>query len=159
MPKAVDAVVGGFQFNNILTLQSGPVYNVTCNGGRVDLIGDPTPTTADIAAGRQLNRAAFRCAVTPIFSGDPNSPHIGTLGRNVFRGQKQFYWDASLFKNFFVPSISEDFTVQLRFSAYNVLNRVNRSFPKADFNNTGEFGRDISEQRRRQMEFSFKLIF
>jgi hypothetical protein len=159
MPKAVDAVVGGFQFNNILTLQSGPVYNVTCNGGRVDLIGDPTPTTADIAAGRQLNKAAFRCAVTPIFPNDPSSPHIGTLGRNVFRGQKQFYWDASLFKNFFVPSISEDFTVQLRFSAYNVLNRVNRSFPNGDINNSNDFGRDISEQRRRQMEFSFKLIF
>jgi hypothetical protein len=40
-----------------------------------------------------------------------------------------------------------------------VLNRVNRSSPKADFNNTNEFGRDLSEQRRRQMEFSLKLIF
>jgi hypothetical protein len=40
-----------------------------------------------------------------------------------------------------------------------VLNRANRSSPKADFNNEGEFGRDISEQRRRQMEFSLKLIF
>src|SRR4030095_975659 len=96
---------------------------------------------------------------TRIFPNDPNSAHIGSLGRNVFRGQTQFYWDASLFKNFGIPSINEDFKVQLRFSAYNVLNRVNRSFPNGDFNNTNDFGRDISEQRRRQMEFSFKLIF
>src|SRR5690242_6926214 len=159
MPKALDAAIGGFQLNNIVTWQSGPVYNVTCNGGRVDLVGDPTPTSADVAAGRQLNRAAFRCATTRIFPSDPSSPHIGTLGRNVFHGQPQFYWDATLFKNFPVRAISEAFNVQFRFSAYNVLNRVNRSFPNGDINNTNDFGRDVSEQRRRQMEFSLKLIF
>ncbi len=159
MPKALDLIVGGFQLNNILTLQSGPVFNVTCNGGRVDLLGDPSPTSSDKAQLRQLNRAAFRCATTPVFASDPGGPKIGSLGRNVFRGQKQFYWDASLFKNFGVPAISDEFKVQLRFSAYNVLNRVNRSFPRGDFNNTGDFGIDKSEQRRRQMEFALKIIF
>ena len=159
MPRALDLLVGGFQLNNIITAQSGPVYNVTCNGGRVDLIGDPTPTSADESQGRQLNRNAFRCAVTPIFPGLPGSAHIGTLGRNVFRGQKQFYWDASVFKNIPVPAISEDFNIQVRISAYNVLNRVNRSFPNGDFNNTNDFAKDMSEQRRRQLEFSLKLIF
>lgn len=159
MPKAVDFFVGGFQFNNIVTWQSGPVYTVTVNGGRADLVGDPTPTAADRAAGRELNRAAFREAVTPVFAGDPTGPKIGSLGRNVFRGRQQFYWDASLFKNFPVRWISEDFAAQFRFTAFNVLNRVNRSRPNGDLNNTGEFGRDVSEQRRRQMEFSLKLIF
>lgn len=159
MPKAVDFLIGGFQLNNIITWQSGPVYNVTANGGRVDIIGDPTPTAADVSAGRQLNRAAFRSAVTPVFANDPGGPKIGSLGRNVFRGSDQFYWDASLFKNFPVNWISEEFKVQFRFSAYNVLNRVNRSFPNGDINNTGDFGRDTSEQRRRQMEFAIKLLF
>jgi len=36
---------------------------------------------------------------------------------------------------------------------------VNRSFPNGDLNNADEFGRDVSEQRRRQMEFSLRLIF
>ncbi len=159
MPKAVDFVVGGFQLNNILTWQSGPVFNVTCNGGRADLIGDPTPTAAQKGQGLELNRAAFRCATTPVFASDPGGPHIGSLGRNVFRGRQQFYWDASLFKNFPIRAISEAFDVQFRFSAYNVLNRVNRSAPNGDINNAGDFGRDSSEQRRRQMEFSLKLIF
>ncbi|HET9479469.1 MAG TPA: hypothetical protein VFO72_08995, partial [Pyrinomonadaceae bacterium] len=109
--------------------------------------------------GLELNRAAFRCAQTPIFPNEPNGPHIGTLGRNVFRGRPQFYWDASLFKNIPIPAISEAFNVQFRFSAYNVLNRVNRSAPNGDINNANDFARDINEQRRRQMEFSLKLIF
>jgi hypothetical protein len=96
---------------------------------------------------------------TRIFPGDMNSPHIGTLGRNVFRGRQQFYWDSSLFKNFPITAISESFNIQFRLSAYNVLNRVNRSAPNGDINNAGDFARDISEQRRRQMEFSLKLIF
>lgn len=159
MNRGLDAVVGGWQFNNIVTWQTGPVFNVTCNGGRVDLLGDPNPTQTQQDQGLELNRAAFRCATTRVFPSDPNSPHIGTLGRNVFRGRPQFYWDASFFKNFPVTAISEAFNVQFRFSAYNVVNRVNRSAPNGDINNAGDFGRDISEQRRRQMEFSLKLIF
>jgi hypothetical protein len=159
MNRGLDTAIGGWQFNNIVVWQTGPVFNVTCNGGRVDLIGDPNPTQAQKDQGLELNRAAFRCPVTPIFPGVPNSPHIGTLGRNVFRGRPQFYWDASLFKNFPITSISEAFNVQFRFSAYNVLNRVNRSAPNGDINNASDFARDTSEQRRRQMEFSLKLIF
>lgn len=159
MPKALDFAIGGFQFNNIVVWQSGPVFNVTCNGGRVDIIGDPNPTQVQEDQGLELNRAAFRCAQARVFPTDANSPHIGSLGRNVFRGRPQFYWDASFFKNFPISAISEAFNVQFRFSAYNVLNRVNRSSPNGDINNTGDFGRDINEQRRRQMEFSLKLIF
>ena len=166
--RGVDTVLGGWQFNNIVVWQSGPVFNVTCDGGRVDIIGDPTPTAAQEAEGRELNRNAFRCSTTRVFPGDPPVsatvsrtafPNIGSLARNAFRGRQQFYWDASFFKNFPITSISEAFNVQFRFSAYNVLNRVNRSSPRADFNNEDEFGRDLSEQRRRQMEFSLKLIF
>ncbi|MGB8508797.1 MAG: TonB-dependent receptor [Pyrinomonadaceae bacterium] len=168
LPKALNYVIGDFQLNNNITLQSGPVFNVTCNGGRVDIIGDPTPGAADKAVGRQLNPAAFRCARQRVFAGDPdlngdgtlaNVPRIGTLGRNVFRGPRQFFWDASLFRNFPVTAISEAFNVQFRFSAFNVLNRVNRSSPNGDINNSGDFGRDQSEQRRRQIEFALKLIF
>ncbi len=134
MNKGLDVAVGGWQFNNIVTWQSGPVFNVTCNGGRVDLIGDPTPTQAQEDQGLELNRAAFRCATTKFREDLPDrceqSAHR-TLGRNVFRGRPQFYWDASFFKNFPISAISEAFNVQFRFSAYNVLNRVNRSSRRA----------------------------
>ena len=157
-PTALDYVIGGWQINTIVTLQSGPVYDVTVNGGRVDLIGDPTPTAAQRAQGIQLNRAAFREARTPVFANDPNGPKFGSLGRNTFRGGFQEYWDAGLFKNVPVRFINEQAAVQIRVSLFNVLNHVNRGRPNADLN-SGDFGKDNSEQRRRQLEFGLRLVF
>lgn len=159
IPKALDYVIGGWQMNNIVILQSGPVYDVTVNGGRVDIIGDPTPTDAQRAQGIQLNRAAFRAAVTPVFAGDPGGPKFGSLGRNTFRGDFQEYWDAGLFKNLPVRFINEQSAVQIRVSVFNVLNHVNRGRPNGDLNNTGSFGKDNNEQRRRQLEFGVRLVF
>ena len=168
MPAALDALIGGWQLNNIITLQSGPVFTPNWRGGRPDLVGDPTPTADQLAQGIMLNVAAFAAPSQQVFASDTNCytdgvangncPMIGTLGRNTFRGDNQEYWDASLFKNFRIPAISEAFNVQLRISAFNVLNHVNRSAPNGNIED-GNFGKDFSEQRRRQMEFGLKIIF
>ncbi len=158
LPTALDYVIGGWQVNNIVILQSGPVYDVTADGGRVDLIGDPTPTAAQKAQGIQLNIAAFRRAITPVFANDPNGPKFGSLGRNTFRGDFQEYWDAGLFKNVPVRFINDGAAVQIRVSIFNVLNHVNRGRPNGDFN-SGDFGKDNNEQRRRQLEFGVRLVF
>ncbi len=169
IPTAADVIIGGWQLNNIVTYQSGSAYTVTWNGGRADLVGDPTPTSTQRAQGILLNRAAFRAPRTRVFSSDTgcfnvdgsptgSCPMIGSLGRNTFRGENQFYWDSSVFKNFPIRAISEAFNVQVRVSAYNVLNHVNRSTPIASITE-GDFGKDFSEQRRRQLEFALKLIF
>jgi hypothetical protein len=155
MPLGLDYIVGGWQFNNIITVQSGPVFSVFAGGARVDLVGDPF---ANLSDGRELNRAAFRAAQTPIFANDPGGPKFGNLGRNVFRGQRQEYWDASLFKNIPARFISEDFFVQLRVQAYNILNHINHYRPNRNLNDSN-FGLDQSNQRPRQLEFSVKLLF
>ena len=171
MPAALDFLVGGWQFNTIVTLQSGPVYDVTNNGGRVDIVGDPTPTAEQRARGMQLNIHAFRPASTPVFANDPNGPKFGSLGRNVFRGDFQEYWDAGLFKNVPLRFINEQSEIQVRISVFNVLNHVNRGRPNAsiNFNNFGNrqqflddnsgFSKDNNEQRRRQLEFGLRFVF
>ncbi len=168
IPYALDFLIGGWQLNNVVTLQSGPVFTPNWNGARPDLVGDPTPTAAQRARGLRLNVAAFRAPRTQVFASDtgcftggiPNNscPMIGTLGRNTFRGQSQYYWDANVFKNFPVRAISEAFDVQIRISAYNVLNLVNRGTPNGSITDSN-FGRDFAEQRRRQLEFALKIIF
>jgi hypothetical protein len=152
---AADLFVGGWQLNTDLYIQSGPAYSVFANGVRVDLIGDPTPTDAQRARGLELNPAAFRAAVTPVFASDPGGPKFGSLGRNVFRGAREEFVNASLFKNFHV---TETFNVQLRAQAYNLFNHVNGFRPNTDLN-SGNFGIDTAEQRRRQLEFGLRLVF
>lgn len=158
LPTALELIIGGWQVNTIVTLQSGPVYDVTVNGGRVDIIGDPTPTAAQRAQGIQLNSAAFRAATTPVFANDPNGPKFGSLGRNTFRGDFQEYWDAGLFKTFPLRFLNEQSELQIRASVFNVLNHVNRGRPNGDLN-SGDFGKDRGEQRRRQTEFGIRLVF
>ncbi len=168
IPKAADIFLGGWQLNNIVTLQSGPAFTVSWKGGRPDLVGDPTPTATQLAQGILLNVAAFRAPKTQVFASDTgcltngvgngNCPMIGTLGRNTFRGANQYYWDANLFKNFPITAISEAFNVQVRISAFNLMNNVNRSAPNTNIEDSN-FGKDFSEQRRRQMEFALKIIF
>ncbi|HEX7313190.1 MAG TPA: TonB-dependent receptor [Pyrinomonadaceae bacterium] len=155
VPRAADLLIGGWQLNTDLYVQSGPVYSVFANGRRVDLVGDPTPTAANLADGRFLNPAAFRAAVTPVFASDPTGPTFGNLGRNVFRGERMEFVNASLFKNF---RFGESFNVQLRAQAYNLFNHVNRFRPNTDLN-SGDFGRDTAEQRRRQLEFGLRVEF
>ncbi len=156
LPKALDYIIGGFQLNNVIQIQSGPVFSVTGSSGRADIIGDPFAIPS--GSTRQLNRAAFRNAVTPIFASLPGGSKFGTSGRNIFRGPRQEFWDASLFKNIPVPAISEAFNVQLRIQAYNVLNHINHYRPNADINN-GDFGLDRANSNQRQLEFSIKLLF
>lgn len=158
MPAALEYVIGGWQLNNLITLQSGPVYTVTANGGRVDIIGDPTPTAQQLAQGIQLNRAAFRVPTRRVFPNDPNSPVFGNLGRNTFRGDFQEFWDASLFKNIPLRFLGEEGRAEIRVSAFNVWNHVNRGAPNGDFFN-GNFGKDTTEQRRRQLEFGLRIVF
>jgi hypothetical protein len=153
--RAADIFVGGWQLNTDLFVQSGPAYSVFANGVRADIIGDPTPTAEQRARGLELNPAAFRAAVTPVFASDPGGPKFGNLGRNVFRGQTQEFVNASLFKNF---RVSENFNVQLRAQAYNLFNHVNRFRPDTNLT-SGNFGIDTAEQRRRQLEFGLRLEF
>jgi hypothetical protein len=158
-PAVVDFFLGGWQLNNLITLQSGPVFSVTVDGGaRPNIVGDPTPTAQQRAQLIRLNRAAFQASSTRVFPNLSNSAVFGNLGRNTFRGDSQEYWDASLFKNFPIRAISEDFNVQIRISAFNVWNHVNRGTPISNINEAN-FGKDLSEQRRRQLEFALKIIF
>jgi TonB dependent receptor len=171
IPKALDYLIGGWQINNVVILQSGPVFDVSNNGGRVDLIGDPTPTAEQKARGVRLNINAFRRAATPVFANDPNGPKFGNLKRNSFRGDFQEFWDAGLFKNVPFRFINEEAALQIRVSVFNVLNHVNRGRPNGSINydNLGNqtqfardnegFGRDQNEQRRRQLEFGLRLVF
>jgi Carboxypeptidase regulatory-like domain/TonB dependent receptor len=186
-PRAVDFFIGGFQWNNIITIQSGPVYTLNYGegGARPNLIGDPTPTADQQARRMQFNPAAFGPPTNPIFpdvvctaAANPAfNGCFGSLGRNTFRGDRQEFWDMSFFKNF---RVSENFNIQARMQIFNVANHVVRNVParniepcftggvfdaaKCATNSTDDrlgfhVGVDTSAQRQRQIEWGLRLVW
>lgn len=186
--KSTDFFLGGWQINNLVQIQSGPPYTVVYGeaGPRPNLIGDPTPTADQQARRLLFNPAAFGPPTNPVFPGvdcNPTAPSqafngcFGSLGRNTFRGERQEYWDFSLFKNF---RWGEALNLQFRGQVYNVLNHVNRNVPERNiepcfvngvFNlatcntntqdnpNSEHIGIDTSAQRMRQLEFGLRIIW
>ena len=159
--RAADLIVGGWQVNTDIYIQSGPPFSVLRNGQRVDVVSSGTtlcplvPGETSRVGSKTLNGVTLCPAVTPVFSADPTGPKFGNLGRNVFRGEREEFVNASLFKNMHV---TEGLTIQLRAQAYNLFNHVNGFRPNNDFN-SADFGRDTAEQRRRQLEFGLRIIF
>jgi hypothetical protein len=149
----VDLLIGGWQVNANINIQSGPPFSVLANGQRVDVVASAAACTTGTP---KTFQGLILCpARTPVFATDPGGPKFGTLGRNVFRGARQEFFSASLFKN---VHIRERLNAQLRVQAYNLFNHVNGFRPVNDLN-SGNFGIDTAEQRRRQLEFGFRLIF
>lgn len=149
--RGLDLLVGGWQLNTNINVQSGPPFSILANGQRVDIItGTCTTGTAKTFQGLTLCPAR-----TPVFANDPTGPKFGNSGRNAFRGARQEFVNASLFKNI---RVTESVSGQLRVQAYNLFNHVNGFRPVNDLN-SGNFGIDTAEQRRRQLEFGFRLIF
>jgi hypothetical protein len=144
-----DMVIGGWQVNTDVTLQSGPVFSVFSNGVRADI------SNTSVAGCKTLDGVILCPAVRPVFVADPGGPKFGSSGRNIFRGDRQTFVNASLFKNIHA---TEGLTLQLRAQYYNLFNHVNGFRPTNDLG-SGDFGRDTAEQRRRQLEFGLRVIF
>jgi hypothetical protein len=147
--RGADLLVGGWQLNTDITIQSGPAFSIMSNGTRADISSTLGPGC------KAFQGKNFCPATTPVFANDPNGPKFGNSGRNIFHGDRQEYVNASLFKNLHA---TESFTVQLRAQAYNLFNHVNGFRPTNDIS-SGDFGKDTAEQRRRQLEFGLRLIF
>ncbi|MBV9770717.1 MAG: carboxypeptidase regulatory-like domain-containing protein, partial [Bryobacterales bacterium] len=156
-------VVGGWQFNTIVTLESGFPF---------------TPQIGSNRSGDGDTRNPDRPSVNPSFSGpviegNPNQwfnpaafilPIAGTygnLGRGVYSGPGLADVDASLFKN---TLITERINLQFRAEFFNVLNRANFGTPNATVFSSGAFSPSAglittTTTTSRQIQFGLKLIF
>lgn len=147
--RPADLVVGGWQVNTDIAIQSGPPFSVFSNGWRADI-------RSALGAGCKTFEGVILCPpTTPVFANDPGGPKFGNSGRNIFRGAHQTYVNASVFKNIHA---GESLNVQLRLQAYNLFNHVNAFRANNDLG-SGDFGLDKAEQRRRQMEFGVRIVF
>ncbi|HMV84144.1 MAG TPA: TonB-dependent receptor [Blastocatellia bacterium] len=138
-PKAVDAVLGGWQINTVWQAQSGLPFTPTyrdCNADRdtgwcrPDLVGDWhvdnqsrdqwfRVTSAALTANGQTDGPWRR----------PQRGTFGSVGKNRLLGPGLSLWDVSFFKNF---NITERVKAQFRAESYNFANHINLANPSGN---------------------------
>jgi len=160
MPKALDAVLGGWQINAINVFAKGLPLQIG-NGGNSTGILSPgiyaTDNGQNPAQGGAIGNRLNEYLVQSDFSQTPNYT-FGNVGRflpNV-RGPGQHNIDASLFKSF---KPVERATLQLRAEAYNFTNSPTWGGPGTTVNASSTFGIVTSRSGNRSMQMAIKLIF
>lgn len=151
--RFTDALIGGWQINGIVTLESGRPYIISYNGdvantGNIyqgaQLVGNPH--IANPTVGEWFNTAAF--AKPPQYT-------FGNVPRNFLRSQSYKDVDLSVFRNFTIERI----TTQFRVEAFNAFNQVVYGVPNGTVNSTtfGVIRSTASTQR--EVQLALKINF
>lgn len=168
------STIAGFQSGrpfsvwNGASFQAGGDYNADSGGGAVgggyyDRPNAPGSGAVKSSFSKQdfLN-GLFSPAIFPA----PASGTNGNLGRDTFRGPKQYTNDVAISRSF---RLMEKRAVQFRTEAFNVLNAVNLALPNSDlslalrpdrtFSATSAFGKSTTAFDPRILQTSLRFIF
>jgi hypothetical protein len=170
-------VFGGWQFNGIVSLQSGFPFTVwTSEDYNLDgaFLDRPNAVT-DLRDAVGKGPAAFlngafgdRSGWGGLFRPAPAGTQ-GTLGRNTFRGPGYASVDFSLLKSFRMPWLSQDGARwEFRAEAFNIFNRVNLRSPGNSLGaynastglwSSATFGRSTLAFDPRQIQLALRFAF
>ena len=149
-------ILGGWQVNGILTLQTGLPLNITTpsaplnapgNGNRPNVNGKP-----EILGNVGVGQLWFD---TSLFSAPPPATY-GNVGRNILSGPGFANFDFSAFRRF---RISERIGTEFRFESFNFTNTPHFSNPNGSFGSAG-FGQvTTAQQDQRQIQFGLRVTF
>lgn len=161
LPLGKGRLRGGWQTFGILTFQSGRPFTVALlpemdnsNTGR-SILGFGANDRPNLAGNPRLSRhGPEQWFNTAAFVMPPRGT-FGNAGRNILGGPSYHTVNVSLLKN---TPLSESLTLQFRAEAFNLLNRVNFDLPDI-FLGSPTFGRILSAQSPRQIQFGLKLVF
>jgi hypothetical protein len=157
-PKFASGILGliasDWQLSGIVRRQSGNYASVTTgvdnaltgvgNQRAVQLLADPYDAKPTVD--HYLNRAAF---------GSPASGTYSSLGAFTILNPSSLQIDTGLSRTF---RIREGQDIQFRWEIFNVPNRLNANAPVTALNNAN-FGRILSAQDPRIMQFALKYVF
>jgi len=162
-------VLGGWQTNGIITVQSGQPFNIIMGGDnsntgnanqRPNLIGA-------VSASCDGSRPGVNCVDVSAFR-QPAPYTYGNAGRNIVRGPGVNTVNFSAFKNF---AFKERFNVQFRAEMFNLLNTPQFNNPNFTLpllsagtaytaSNIANFGTITSTRYdNRQIQFALKFLF
>jgi hypothetical protein len=164
---ALDAIIGGWQFNTNVVIQSGIPFNVSYNNAGSDrdtgpnypnLIGDPSgPGTKT----QWFNATPIGTAGSAFARPAPGT--FGNLGRNALIGPGFWQVDASLFKRF---KFGGDTRLELRVEVVNLFNHVNLGQPDGNVGvpgnpnpDAGVISSTAAQYQPRQVQFAVRVQF
>lgn len=170
-PRAVDLLIGGWQFNSATRIATGRPFNIGYREAGADR--DAGPNRPNLIGNVDTGGPQSRYFnATPI--GSPGSafarPDPGTFGnlpRNRFRGPGYWNSDASIFKRFYFGEVTN---LEFRVEAQNVFNHVNLGLPDATIGVPGNDNPNagiinslentfLDRNPMRNFQFALKLIF
>ncbi len=169
-PSRFKLLLGGWQFNSLLTFYSGLPFTVFSgsdtslteeNHDRAEIVGDPfqnVPANVQGSHAYWFNPSAFA------------QPALGTysnLSRNSLAGPPTYQVDFSVFKN---TKITERITTQLRLEIFNLFNTLDLSPPKTSVGSSGlgqitstldvyNGALGIGTGAPRNVQLAFKILF
>ncbi|MFY9556069.1 MAG: TonB-dependent receptor [Blastocatellia bacterium] len=154
-------ILTGWQTFGILTLQSGRPFTVALlseidnsNTGRSTL-GFGANDRPNVAGSAELSdRTPDRWFNTAAFA-FPAFGSFGNAGRNILDGPGFENFNASLMKT---TKLKERLDLQFRAEAFNLFNHPNFNLPD-NFVGSPTFGRILSAQSPRHIQFGLKLLF
>jgi hypothetical protein len=171
----LDYIIGGWQWNNIVTLSTGTPIDISINGtpgNRPDVSG---PISAKLvhdpncAAATVGNTGSFLCGEisgnfsAPPVNGTGDFTRPGTLGRNALYGPGLHTWDMGTMKDF---RLTERFKAEFRVDAFNLFNHP--QFQNGSFNTNASNikstniiygGPQVRQFSERQLQFAFRFMF
>ena len=158
-PALVDAIIGGWQFNGITTLQSGTPLSITANntagifGARTQPNNNGQDPRLDGPVSERLNKyfdtSVYSQPVNFTFGNEP-------IFSPVLRAHDVRNFDLSMFKNF---AIKQGIAAQFRVEALNAFNRVQFSAPNTSVTSSS-FGVITGQANApRQLQLGVKLLW
>ena len=163
-----EAILGGWQLNSNIFIQSGLPFDVSYSGAGADRDVGPEPSRPRrrSASGPKTKDQWFN--TTPIGSSGSafSRPQAGTFGnmeRNSLTGPGYWNVDASLFKRFQIKGSS---ALEFRLEVVNLFNHVNLGQPANTVGtpgnpvgNTGQITSTASQNQVRNLQFGFRFLF
>lgn len=160
MSRVPELLLGGWQVNGIVTLQSGSLFGIGA-ANTAGIFNEAARANNNGITGRLYGDAKTRLDRwfdTSVFS-QPAAFTLGNVGALVpdLRAHHTNNVDLSLFKQF---SLSERFRLQFRAESFNFANRVQFAGPNTNVNGGVAFGRVTAQANApRQIQFGLKLLF
>lgn len=156
-------LLGGWQFNGIITAETGTPVNITTSGATLNAPGNVNrPNVSDkpevfgkIGPGQQFFDVTQFTA--------PPSNTFGNAGRNLFSGPGLFSLDNSVFRRF---PVTERMNLELRGEAFNLTNTPHFDNPSGDLTSasfgqvtTAQGNQAVKLNENRQLQVSLRLVF